>query len=150
MKTKLAAALITTCISASAMAAEGVVNIAASKSVAETADNLEKVFASKGMTIFNRIKHSESAKEVGIELRDTEVIIFGNPKIGSQLMKCQQSVAIDLPQKLLVWEDEDSNVWITYNDPAYLVDRHSIEGCDEVANTVSNALSNLTNAAAKM
>jgi uncharacterized protein (DUF302 family) len=150
MKTKLATALLTTCISASAIAAEGVVNIPATKGVSETADNLEKVLSSKGMTIFNRIKHSESAKEIGIELRDTEVIIFGNPKIGSQLMKCQQSVAIDLPQKALIWEDEESNVWITYNDPGYLIDRHSIEGCDEVAETVSNALNNLTSAAAKM
>ena len=100
------------------------------------------------MTIFNRIKHSESAGKVGIELRETALIIFGNPKVGSPLMKCQQSVAIDLPQKALVWEDHASKVWISYNDPTYLVKRHGISGCGEDISKIKKALSGITKAAA--
>ena len=100
------------------------------------------------MTIFNRIKHSEGAGKVGIKLRDTELIIFGNPKVGSPLMKCQQSVAIDLPQKALIWEDEKHNVWISYNDPQYLVKRHNVSGCEEIVDKISKALAGITKAAA--
>ena len=100
------------------------------------------------MTIFNRIKHSEGAANVGIELRKTELIIFGNPKVGSPLMKCQQSVAIDLPQKALIWEDADAKVWISYNDPGYLQKRHNIAGCEEVISKIKKALSGITKSAA--
>jgi len=99
------------------------------------------------MTIFNRTKHSEGASKVGIELRETELIIFGNPKVGSPLMKCQQSVAIDLPQKALIWRDENSRVWISYNDPEYLKKRHNITGCDEVIAKIEKALFGITKAA---
>ncbi|MBU2964554.1 DUF302 domain-containing protein [Amphritea sp. 2_MG-2023] len=132
-----------------AFAAEGMVNIASEYSVEETADRLDTILAKKGMTVFNRVKHSDAAAKVNIELRDTQVIIFGNPKVGSPLMACQQTVAIDLPQKYLVWQDVSDKVWISYNDPAYLVKRHEIEGCDEVINKVTNALSGIASAAAK-
>jgi uncharacterized protein (DUF302 family) len=80
-------------------------------------------------------------------MRETELIIFGNPKVGSPLMKCQQSVAIDLPQKALIWEDDESKVWISYNDPRYLEKRHNISGCDEVISKIDKALSGITRAA---
>jgi uncharacterized protein (DUF302 family) len=102
----------------------------------------------KGMTIFRRIEHSESAGRVGIELRETELIILGNPKVGSPLRKCQQSVAIDLPQKALVWEDHDTTVWISYNDPRYIEKRHDISGCEDVISKIQKALSGITKAAA--
>lgn len=102
----------------------------------------------KGMTIFNRIKHSEAAGKVGIELRETELIIFGNPKVGSPLMKCQQSVALDLPPKALIWEDDQARVWISYNDPGYLGKRHNISGCEEVISKIEKALAGITKAAA--
>ena len=114
------------------MAAEGLINVQSDFSVRETTDRLENILNEKGMTIFNQINHSDAAQKVGVELRKTQLIIFGNPKVGSPLMQCQQSVAIDLPQKAIIWEDDQSKVWISYNDPRYLGKRHNINGCDKV------------------
>ena len=129
-------------------AADGVVDVPSSFNVEETADRMVDILNKKGMTIFNRIKHSESAAKVGIELRNTELIIFGNPKVGSPLMVCQQSVAIDLPQKALIWEDDNARVWISYNDPRYLEKRHDISGCEGAITKVEKALAGITKAAA--
>lgn len=131
------------------IAADGMINVKSNHSVADTANKLEKVLLSKGMNVFTRIPHSKGAKSVGVELRPTELIIFGNPKVGSPLMKCAQSVALDLPQKALIWQDEKEAVWISYNDPAYLKKRHNIQGCDKVLAKVTGALSKLTSAAAQ-
>jgi len=128
-------------------AADGVVNVPSAFNVEETADRMEIILKKKGMTIFNRIKHSEGAGKVGIELRDTELIIFGNPKVGSPLMKCQQSVAIDLPQKALIWEDDKAKVWISYNSPRYLEKRHNITGCEEVIAKIEKALAGIAKSA---
>ena len=130
-------------------AAEGVINVPSVFSVQETVSRMEKVLQQKGMTVFNRIKHSESAKAVGVELRDTELIIFGNPKVGSPLMKCQQTVALDLPQKALVWEDDQMKVWISYNDPKYLLKRHDIVGCEKVILKIEKALAAITKSASR-
>jgi uncharacterized protein (DUF302 family) len=132
-----------------AMAAEGVIDIKSNYTAQETADRLKNILEQKGMTIFTRIPHSESATKVGVELRNTELFIFGNPKVGSPLMKCQQSVAIDLPQKALIWEDDNGQAWISYNDPSFLMKRHAISGCDEVIAKIEKALSGITNAAVK-
>lgn len=129
-------------------AADGMVNIPSDFPVTETADRLEDILQKKGMTVFNRIPHSAGAAKVGIELRDTELLIFGNPKVGSPLMQCQQSAAIDLPQKALIWQDQEGKVWISYNDPGYLKSRHNISGCEEVLGKVSKALAGMTKAAA--
>ncbi len=99
------------------------------------------------MTGFNRVKHSDAAKNVGIKLRETELIIFGNPKVGSPLMKCQQSVAIDLPQKALIWKDSESKIWISYNNPRYLEKRHNISNCEEVISKIEKALAGISKAA---
>ena len=131
------------------MAAEGLINVQSAYSVGETADRLESILNDKGMTIFNRIKHSEAAEKVGVDLRETELIIFGNPKVGSHLVKCQQSVAIDLPQKALIWKDTESKVWISYNDPKYIEKRHNISGCDEVITKIEKALSGITKGASE-
>jgi uncharacterized protein (DUF302 family) len=148
MKKLMMAALMAIIIVLPALAADGVINVQSAFNVQKTADRLESILNEKGMTVFNRIKHSESAGKVGIELRDTELIIFGNPKAGSPLMKCQQSVAIDLPQKALIWEDHESKVWISYNDPRYLEERHGISGCEEVIAKIEKALSGITKSAA--
>lgn len=131
----------------SAEAADGVVNVQSAFNVKETADRMESILKVKGMTVFNRIKHSDGAGKVGIELRDTELIIFGNPKVGSPLMKCQHSVAIDLPQKALIWEDDKAKVWISYNDPNYLEKRHNIAGCEEVLSKIEKALAGIAKSA---
>ncbi len=131
-----------------APAAEGVVDVQSAFGVAETADRLEAVLAQKGMTVFDRIRHSVAAGRVGIELRDTELVIFGNPKVGSRLMQCAQSVAIDLPQKALVWEDAGGRVWVSYNDPVYLSRRHGIGTCGGVVAKIQRALAGIVKAAA--
>ena len=136
------------CVSTSASAAEGIIMIPSNFSVAETAGRLETVLAEKGMTIFNRIDHAAAADKVDVPLRGTVLFIFGNPKVGSPLMQCQQSVAIDLPQKILIWEDENQRVWLSYNDPAHLVARHRIAGCGEVITKVTKALDVIGTAAA--
>lgn len=124
-------------------AADGMLNIESQFSVKVTADRLEVILKEKGMTIFNRINHSKSAEKVGVQLSDTTLIIFGNPKAGSPLMKCQQSIAIDLPQKALVWADENSKVWISYNDMRYLEKRHSIKGCEKIISKVEGILAKI-------
>ena len=128
--------------------ADGVVNVQSTFNVKETADRLERILKEKGMTIFNRIKHSEGAANVGVEIRETELIIFGNPKVGSPLMKCQQTVAIDLPQKALIWKDGEGDVFISYNNPTYIQMRHNISGCGKVLAKIEKALSAFTKAAA--
>lgn len=130
------------------MAAEGLINVQSDFNVKETTERLESILNEKGMTIFNQINHSDAAQKVGVELRETRLVIFGNPKVGSPLMQCQQSVAVDLPQKAIIWEDDKSKVWISYNDPRYLGKRHNIIGCDEVISKVEKALSGITKAAA--
>ena len=123
----------------------GLVNVKSKYIVAHTADRFVGIIQKKGMKVIAHVKHSESAKKAGIELRPTELIIFGNPKIGSPMMKCKQSIGIDLPQKLLVWQDESEQTWMTYNDPTYIADRHELPvDCRGGLNKVSNALKNFT------
>lgn len=132
-----------------AHAADGLIEVKSNHGVAETADRLEAVLQEKGMTIMNRVNHASGAESAGMELRPTELVIFGNPKVGTPLMQCAQSVAVDLPQKALIWEDEQGQVWLGYNDPAYLKTRHAIEGCDEFLEKVNNALANFAEAATR-
>ncbi|MGF2736866.1 DUF302 domain-containing protein [Marinobacter sp. DUT-1] len=136
-------------LSSLAHAADGLIVVQSNHGVTETADRLEAVLQDKGMKIMNRINHAAGAESAGMELRPTELVIFGNPKVGTPLMQCAQSVAADLPQKALIWEDEQGQVWLGYNDPAYLKARHAIEGCDEVLDKVNNALANFAEAATK-
>ena len=147
MKKVILAALSILFIAIPVAAADGVVDVPSTFNVEETADRMVRILNKKGMTIFNRIKHSESAAKVGIELRKTELIIFGNPKVGSPLMACQQSVAIDLPQKALIWEDHNAKVWISYNDPRYLEKRHNISGCEEAITKIEKALAGIAKSA---
>ena len=133
----------------SAFAADGMVNVESGYSVAETADRLVNILNEKGMTVFVRINHAEGAGKAGIEIDPTELVIFGNPKVGSPLIKCQQSVAIDLPQKALIWQDADAKVWLSYNDPRYVEERHAVSGCEQVFAKIEKALAGISNAAAK-
>jgi len=121
---------------------DGLINVKSAHDVKQTADRLESVLKEKGMTVFIRIDHTQGAKKVGKDLRPTELVIFGNPKVGTPLMQCAQSVAIDLPQKALIWKDDAGQVWLSYNNPKYLEKRHGIKGCDEVIAKVEKALGN--------
>jgi uncharacterized protein (DUF302 family) len=131
-----------------AYADDGMIRVESAHDVKTTADRLEAALNEKGMNVFGRVNHAAGAEKAGMELRPTELVIFGNPKVGTPLMQCAHSVAIDLPQKALVWEDEEGKVWLAYNDPQYLKTRHAIEGCDEVIGKVSGALGNFAKAAA--
>ncbi len=149
MKKKSLLILACALFSAPLIAAEGLIRVASPYSVDDTANRLEQVLKAKGMTVFTRVRHSDAAAAVGVALRPTQLIIFGNPKVGSPLMACAPTVAIDLPQKALIWKDADGKVWIGYNDPQWLKQRHAIEGCDPVLKKISGALAKLTAAAVK-
>lgn len=128
---------------------DGVIRIKSMHSVTATVDKLESELKNKGMTIFKRVSHSDGAAKVGLELRPTELLMFGNPKVGTPLMQCQQLAALDLPQKALVYEDETGQVWLAYNDPEYIAARHNISGCDDVIHKISSALANFSRAATR-
>lgn len=129
------------------LAADGVVNVKSSHTVEQTANRLESILKQKGMTVFGRVDHRAGAQKVGKTLRPTELLIFGNPKVGTPLMLCQQTIGLDLPQKALVWEDGQGMVWLSYNDPAYLAQRHDLKGCEDVLRKVAGALNNFAKAA---
>lgn len=95
-------------------------------SVSETINRMEQAVTAKGMQIFTRIDHSAEAKKVGLAMRPTELLIFGNPKGGTALMVARPTAAIDLPMKALAWEDSDGKVWLTYNSPELLQERHNV------------------------
>ena len=127
-----------------ANAQESMIKLESNYSAKETADRFESIIKAKGLTLFARIDHQKNALGVKLELNPTELIIFGNPKIGTPLIQCALSVAIDLPQKVLITEDADKKVWLTYNNPKYLKSRHNIEGCDKILNKVYNVLNKLS------
>jgi len=139
---RLVVALVTASMMSLASAADGLVVNKSTLSVKATADRLEEHAKERGLTIFARIDHAAGASRVGKSLRPTEVIIFGNPKAGTPFMQCSQTVAIDLPLKALIWEDSSSEVWVGYNDPAYLAARHGAGECPVVAN-IRKALASL-------
>lgn len=113
----------------------------------ETGNRIRATLEERDLLIPADLNHQKNAAGVDLELRPTRVIIFGNPNLGTPLMQCSQSVAIDLPQKILIWEDESGTVQVAYNDPEYLKQRHGAEGCDEAYENVAGALNNLMEAA---
>lgn len=121
-------------------AEEGIIQVQSQSSVEETANRLEAILKEKGMTLFGRVEHSAEAQKVGIELRDTVLLMFGNPQVGSLLMACQQAVALDLPLKVLIWQDEQQRVWLSYNDFEYLKARYQITGCEETLSKMEKGL----------
>ncbi len=104
----------------------GLVQVVSRYSVEETVRRLESAFADKGLHVFAVIDHSGEAAKVGLTMRPTKVLIFGSPKGGTPVMVAAPSLAIDLPLKALVAQDADGKVWVTYNDPKYLKERHSV------------------------
>lgn len=139
-------------LSLSVTAGEGMIWRESVHSVTQTVDKLSALLESKGMTIFARIDHSKGAKSVGKNLADTQLLIFGNPEIGTPLMQCQRTIALDLPQKMLVWQDVQGKVWLAYNDPLYLANRHGIDmdnPCYPVLEKISGALANFAKQASQ-
>jgi len=108
------------------MAAEGLRTVPSALGPGETMDRLEAAIKAKGMTVFARIDHAAGAAAVGLPLRATEVLIFGNAKAGTPLMQADQTIGIDLPLKVLVHQDAEGKTWLSYNDPVWLAKRHGL------------------------
>jgi uncharacterized protein (DUF302 family)/uncharacterized membrane protein YidH (DUF202 family) len=104
----------------------GITNKASNHSVDQTVEKLKTILQSKGVTLFALVDHSGEAEKVGMKMRPTKLLIFGSPKAGTPLMLASASIAIDLPLKILVWEDAQGKVWISYNSPDYLKERHGL------------------------
>ena len=134
-------------MSTTTFANDTIVAVKSPYSVEQTSDRLEAIIKEKGLNFFARINHAANAEKVELELRPTELLLFGNPAAGTPIMNCAQTAAIDLPQKALIWEDENQQVWLGYNPPSYLQKRHDIEGCEPVLEKVTGLLANLAAAA---
>ena len=127
-------------------AADGWIALKSSYSADETMNRFEAIAKKKGLNIFARINHAAGAAKIGKSLRPTEVLIFGNPQGGTPFMECSQTVGIDLPLKVLVWQDASDQVWLGYNDPEYIAARHQVKNCP-VAAKLKKALAGLSAAA---
>jgi uncharacterized protein (DUF302 family) len=143
MKPTLATVVLLALMTLAARAGEvaGLVTVESSHDVPTTTDRLLAALDEKGMTVFSRIDHAAGAEKAGMSLPPTELVIFGNPKVGTALMSCGQTVAIDLPLKALIWQDSEGVVRLSYNTPAWMADRHHLGECGEVLEKIDGALS---------
>ena len=124
-----------------AMAADGLITIKSAFGPEETMKRLEVEVKAKGLTVFAHVDHAAGAAAVGLPLRPTDLLIFGNPKGGTPLMQSVQTIGIDLPLKALVWQDESGTTWLSYNDPAFLAQRHALGDTTKAAvNAMTAAL----------
>lgn len=139
---------IVACLATSSLAtaADGLLVPKSPHSAKDTMNRVEDLIKQRGLNVFARIDHAAGAAKVGKTLRPTEVIIFGNPQGGTPFIECAQTVGIDLPLKALVWEDASSQVWIGYNDPGFLGERHGVPQC-AVIGTLRKALAGIAEAA---
>jgi uncharacterized protein (DUF302 family) len=104
----------------------GIIDMPSNHSVDQTVERLKRILQAKGVTLFALVDHSGEAEKAGMIMRPTKLLIFGSPKAGTPLMLAAPSIAIDLPLKILVWEDSQGKVWMSYNSPAYLQERHGV------------------------
>jgi uncharacterized protein (DUF302 family) len=130
------------------MAADGLTIVESAHGPKETMNRLEAEVKAKGLTVFARIDHDAGAAEVGLQLRPTVLLIFGNAKGGTPLMQADQTVGIDLPLKALVWQDAAGKTWLSYNDPHWIAKRHGLgHEVDATVSALTGALSALAKAA---
>lgn len=131
------------------MAPEGLITLASRFGPKETMDRLSAAVVARGMAVLARIDHASAAAGVGLELRPTEVLIFGNPRAGTPLMRQAQTMGVDLPLKALVWRDEAGRTWLSYNDPQWLAGRHgATAGMEGVLAAMTNGLAAVAREAA--
>ena len=143
------ASLFESKVEAYTMSEDGLVSVASKYSVKDTLDRLEADLKAKGITVFARIDHAAGAASVAMSLRPTEVLIFGNPKGGTPLMQSNQTIGIDLPLKMLGWQDADGKVWLAYTDVSWLARRHHLgPSTDANVNALATLQGNLAKAAA--
>ena len=119
---------------------EGLTSIPGSLGPKETMDRLEAEIRAKGLTIFARIDHAAGAAEVGLPLAPTNLIIFGNARGGTPLMQSVQTVGIDLPLKILVWQDAANNTWLSYNEPRWIAQRHGVADVESTIDKMADLL----------
>lgn len=149
MRSFLAIALSLLIFAPPAQAKEQLIIKQSPHSVARTLDRLTAVMQKKGLTIFARVNHAAGAKRAGIDMKPTELLIFGNPKLGTPLMLAKREIGVDLPLKALSWQDDGGKVWLGYTAPAALKARHGVSGRDEIFKKMTGALDKLTSAAVK-
>ena len=113
----------------------GLIHLRSPYSVPETLKRLQSVLQAKNLDVFARVDHSGEAEKVGLKMRPTQLIVFGSPKAGTPLMVASPTLAIDLPLKALAWEDADGQVWLSYNNPEYLKQRHNVP--DELVKNIA-------------
>lgn len=142
---RILVALTLTVLVSAVSAADGLIAVKSPYSAKDTMNRLEELVKQRSLNVFARIDHAAGASKVGKSLRPTELLIFGNPQGGTPFMECAQSVGIDLPLKMLVWEDASSQVWLGYNDPAFIAQRHGVAQCPAVE-SLRKALTGLTEA----
>jgi uncharacterized protein (DUF302 family) len=129
---------------------KGIVSVQSEYSVKESMDRLVSIVESKGMTVFLRMDHAKNAEKDGLALRPTELLFFGNPKAGTILMQDQQISGLDLPLKVLVWEDETGKVWLNYNDVNWIAERNGLTDKSKgIKKTIESVMAAVVNAAAK-
>ena len=127
---------------------DGLVTLPSNYPVADTIDRLRDAATAAGLQVFARVDHAAGAREVGLELRPTELLIFGSARGGTPLMQDRQTAGIDLPLKALAWADEDGQTWLSYNDPAWIAGRHGLgESSAAAVQTLRGALAKLAGAA---
>jgi uncharacterized protein (DUF302 family) len=128
------------------MPVDGLTTVASSFNSRETLDRLEAQIKAKGLTVFARVDHAAGAAAAGMTLRPTEVVLFGNARGGTPLMLDRQTAGIDLPLKVLVWQDEAGKTWLSYNEPGWIARRHGLSAASEAPR---NAMTGLLAALAK-
>ena len=126
------------------MAADGLITLPSNYGPKETMDRLEAEIRARGIVVFARVDHAAGAAQSGLSLRPTEVLIFGNAKAGTPLMQAEQTIGIDLPLKALVWQDANGKVWLSYNEPSGLAQRHGLPaGTNAMIDTMADGLRGL-------
>jgi uncharacterized protein (DUF302 family) len=131
------------------LAENDLVTLQSAHTATDTVSRLKTLLAQKGIEVFAHIDHAAGGREVGLPLRPTELLIFGNPRAGTPLMQGRQTIGLDLPLRVLVWEDEAGKVWLTYRRVQDLARRHGLSGHDDAVEALDQGLAGLVHAATK-
>lgn len=149
MRMLAAATMVAVALTGPALAKDKLVTVPSKYPVKETVDRLAKALEEKGLKVAARFDHAAGAKAAGLELKPTEVVLFGNPKLGTPVMQASRSAAIDLPLKVVAWEDDKGKTWLSYVPTRILKARHGVKGQDEVLKAMDGALAAFTKAASE-
>jgi uncharacterized protein (DUF302 family) len=149
MRRFLATIVLLLLTSSPAFATEGLITVRSQFPVAETLDRFENAVRSAGMTVFARIDHAEGAQSVGLELAPSQLLVFGNPKVGTLLMQSNARIGQELPLRVLAWQDADGTVWLSYPDPEGLLQRFGIADRPKIRQKLTGALAGFADTAVK-